>query len=443
MAEYPTELLKTRDKAKELRYKIYGDFVTAHDRGELIVGGSGATHFAIPCGLGNVHFLAGESHGASVAANKDFATACMESVENDGYARDLCSYMRNYWGSARLNKYIDAQGIIHDQFPHYDFVFSLAVCSNHTRWYRHVSDLLGGVPVFGYDLVYHHFAPDTWTQWREDYMLEQFMEAISWMEKVTGREYNDELFIEAFRHEARTSKYYGEAMMLQSTIPAPLDERMIFVYQGLTSMRPYGKEIADFMLEFRDEVQDRVNRGIAAIPNERYRVMTDSNPPWQGLQLYRHIEKDYGVVPIGSIYSIGLHTALSEDEQGNLYPTPVPHEEGVPMRTREEALRAYIDWKGRICGGLFGLFNLHSDGEVGVRIIKQLKADAMLMHMNRGCWGWGIQKSMRIALQEADYPVAVYEGNMGDYREFDYDRSIEKIDSFFDDAVGKVGVGKE
>ena len=438
MAQYPTEPLKTRDKAKELRYKIYGDFVTAHDKGELIVGGSGATHFALPAGLGNHHFLAGESYGAAIAANKDFSTACMEAVENDGYARDLCSYMRNYWGSAMLDKYLDAQGVIHDGFPHYDFVFSLAVCSNHTRWYRHVSDIIGGVPIFGYDLVYHSHAPGTEKQWRVDYMVEQFLEAIEWMEKVTGRTYQDELFIEAFRHEARSSKYYGEAMECQKSIPAPLDERMIFVYQGLTSMRPYGKEVADFMLEFRDEVRDRVARGIAAVPNERYRVMTDSNPPWQGLQLYKHIEQTYGVVPLLSIYSLGLHTAMDVDEYGNLFPTPVPHEVGVPMRTREEAVRAYVEWRSKICGGLFGLLHLHSDGQVAVKILQQWKADAMMMHMNRGCWGWMLQKPARLEIQEAGFPVCIYEGSMGDYREFDMERTLERLDSFYDSAVGKI-----
>ena len=97
MAQYPTERLKTFRKALELRYKIYHDFVTAHERGELVVGGSGATHFSIPLGLGNVHFLSGESYGANVTSGPiDFTTQCMEAVEKAGYARDLCAYMRNY-----------------------------------------------------------------------------------------------------------------------------------------------------------------------------------------------------------------------------------------------------------------------------------------------------------------------------------------------------------
>ena len=149
MAEYPTERLQCFKKAKELRWRIYGDFVTAHDKGELICGGSGASHFTVPQGLGKVHFLAGESYGANIAANKEFVTECMEEFEKAGYARDLCAYLRNYIGAVMLDKYIDAQGVIHSPFPYIDFYFTYHICDDHARWYRIVSELQGGkAPLF-------------------------------------------------------------------------------------------------------------------------------------------------------------------------------------------------------------------------------------------------------------------------------------------------------
>ena len=45
-------------------------------------------------------------------------------------------------------------------------------------------------------------------------------------------------------------------------------------------MCPYLKESKDFYYELRDEVRDRVKRGIAAVATERFRVMIDSQPPW-------------------------------------------------------------------------------------------------------------------------------------------------------------------
>jgi len=439
MADYPTERLQCFKKAKELRFRIYRDFVTAHDKGELICGGSGASHFSVPQGLGKVHFLAGESYGANIAANRAFVTEAMEEFEKAGYARDLCAYLRNYIGAVMLDKYLDAEGNIHSPFPHIDFFFTYHICDDHTRWYRIVSELQGGTaPVFGYDQTPGYQLTNMVTPWGTEYLYEQMAEGVEWMEKVTGRKWDEEKFSEAFRNEARTSKAYAEAMQCNQNIPAPMDEKMIFVFLGLTSMAPFDKEVADFMEEFRDEIKDRAARGIAAVPNERFRVMTDSNPPWQGLQIYRHIEKEYGVATIGSVYSMGLHAAYEYDEQGDLVPAPVPHDIGVPMRNREELLRAHIDWKGKLMTG-FEVFNTIEHEEIIKKILKKWKADAMMIHLNRGCVGNTSQKLVRLALLEAGIPVCVYEGNVGDYREFDYERSLEKIESFFDGVIGKLG----
>jgi len=316
------------------------------------------------------------------------------------------------------------------------------MCDDHVRWYRIVADLqkkMKGVdaPVFGYDQPCAYYFSDLVTTWQQDYVYEQLAEGIEWMEKVTGRTWDDEKFSEAFRNEARSSKAYAEAMLCNTNIPAPLDERIVFTFLGLISMCPFDKEIADFIEEFSAEVKDRAERGIAAVPNERFRVMTDSNPPWQGLQIYRHIAKEYGVATVGSIYSLGLHAAYEYDENQNLVAVPVPHDVGVPMRNREELLRAHIDWKGKLMTG-FEIFNSIAHGEVVKGIMKQWKADGMMIHLNRGCYGNISQKMNRLELLEAGYPVCVYEGNVGDYREFDYERSIDKIDSFFDGVIGRV-----
>ena len=40
----------------------------------------------------------------SIAFDKEFSMQCLEATEKSGYARDLCSYMRNYWGSVILER---------------------------------------------------------------------------------------------------------------------------------------------------------------------------------------------------------------------------------------------------------------------------------------------------------------------------------------------------
>ena len=148
--KYPTERLQCWGKAKSLRENYYRDFAEAHDKGGIRWAGGAWSFDAIPSGLGDdVWSLTGEPYGATVAANKDFALECQEAIETKGYARDLCSYMRNYWGSILLNKYAWPQ--FSEEFPKPDFIWQDHICCSHSKWYQVASDLEGGIPMYSID----------------------------------------------------------------------------------------------------------------------------------------------------------------------------------------------------------------------------------------------------------------------------------------------------
>jgi benzoyl-CoA reductase subunit B len=56
-----------------------------------------------------------------------------------------------------------------------------------------------------------------------------------------------------------------------------------------------------------------------------------------------------------------------------------------------------------------------------------------MLHYNRGCEGLslGIAEN-RLAILEAGFPVMIFEGNMGDEREFDEARTVARIDTFME-----------
>lgn len=68
-----------------------------------------------------------------------------------------------------------------------------------------------------------------------------------------------------------------------------------------------------------------------------------------------------------------------------------------------------------------------------IAIARQAKLDGVLLHYNRGCEGLslGIAEN-RLALQEAGFPVMIFEGNMGDEREFDEAQTLQRIDTFME-----------
>ncbi len=428
MAKYPSEPIKLWNKAKELRRNFYRNFAEAHEKGGIRWMGSAWAFDAVPAGLGeDVYCLTGEPYGAACAFDRPLSAKYLDAAENYGFARDLCSYMRNYWGSIIVDDY--AMG---GKLPKADFAWSQHICCSHGKWYQNACELEGGdVPFFGVDVgvgAYPPFEPEMYEH-RVKYVAEQLLDGIEWMQKVTGREYNDELFFEAAWNDIRSTHKWAEICMLNRAVPAPLDEKSIYSLYVFGTLQKSNGDFADFYDELYDEVKDRVDRGIAAVPNEQGRVITDTQPPWGFLKIYRYMEK-WGVVSLGSLYTFGLEGMWLYDEENNdLKPRPLPPEK---PKTREEACMMLADW--HLSKALYQHF-YHPEYKTRMMdaVAKRWKCDGIILHYNRGCEGLSIGiAENRLGLLEKGHKVMTYEGNMGDEREFDEKATLNRIDIFLE-----------
>ena len=427
MAEtkYKTKPLDCWNDAKQLRAKYYEDYVKAHEKGGIRWAGGAWALSAIPEGLGDdVYSLTGEPYGATVAYDRAFAEKCHEAIEAKGYARDLCAYMRNYWGSIVLDKYVWG-----GEWPKPDFLWTTHICCSHAKWYQVAGELEGGVPFFCIDVSVGPY--EEINERRISYIVSQMMDGIKWMEEVTSRKYDDEKLIQAVYNECRATSSWAEISVLNKAVPAPLDEKTMYSLYVLNTLMKHKKECADFYEKLRDEVRDRVKNKIAAVGNEKFRVMTDTQPPWAFLELWRYLEK-YGVVSIGSLYTFGLMGIFEVKKDGTWGPRTTPQEMGIEIETREQALRVLAEWTlSRPEWQHFYSPDFKSD--MMKRIVKEWKVDGVMLHYNRGCEGLslGIAEN-KLALKKAGIPVMHFEGNMGDEREFDLERTKAEVDAFLE-----------
>jgi len=427
---YPSEPLKCWKKAKELRLKYYRDYAEAKQKGGLRWTGGAETLEAIPYAFGDdVHVLTAEPYGASVAFVTEFCHQCGEAVESRGWAHDLCAYMRNYIGSLLLNRYVFG-----GEFPKPDFILQTGFCCTHGKWFQTVSRLLN-VPFFSIDIGVPPFwkedPSDPAYQHRLQYLVDQMHEAIEWLEKVTGRKCDDERLIEGVYNDSRCTALWAKIAELNQNVPAPLDEKSMYSLYVFCTLDRCRREYVEFYEELYDEVKDRVARGIAALPTERFRLMSDSQPPWAFLKVWRYLEK-FGVVSTGSIYTIGLEGVWDVDENWNLKPREDLKSQGVELRTRDDALRALADWHMR--RPIYAMFyRAEWKSKLMISYARQWKCNAAMLHLNRGCEGTslGIMEN-RKALLDAGIPVLTYEGNMGDDRDFDEPRTMARIDAFME-----------
>ena len=424
MPKYPTEPLKCWKKAKELRDKYYLDYATAHERGGLRWTGGAWSFDAIPAGLGDdVYPITGEPYAAGIAFNKPFSMRCLEETESRGWARDLCAYMRNYWGSMYLNEYNGG-----GEYPKPDFAFQDHICCSHAKWYQHVAEYKN-IPYFCIDVSVGPYKD--LTEDRLMFVVNQMHESIEFLEKVTGRTYDDEKLIEAVKNDTLSTSIWAEICTYNKNIPAPLDEKTMYSLYVFGTLMRHSKDVVDFYRELLDEVKDRAARGIAAIPNERCRLMSDTQPPWGFLKVFRYLE-GYGALSVGSLYSFGLMGIWEDKPDGSWGPRTTPMAKGIPIDSRDQALQVLADWNLSKPEWQH-FYDAGLKTKMMLRIVREWKLDGVMLHMNRGCEGLscGISEN-RLGIAEAGVPVMTFEGNMGDEREFDEIKTRDRMDTFME-----------
>lgn len=421
---YETRPWECWQKAKELRASYFKRYAEASEKGILRTGGS-ILLFPLPAGLGDFIHLHSEPYGLAVGSNPELSRRCLEAVEGRGFARDLCAYMRNYWGSVFLNEYV-----LGGPFPEPDFYFQIHNCDTHAKWYQVIQEKLG-IPVLAIDYpVGPRYQRE---KGRFDYLFNQLQEAIPWMEKATGRKFNDGKFFEALRNLFLTQSLWGEICLLNRAIPATIDIKTMHTFQGVSALIAHEKESIEFHRMLLDEVKYRVERGIAAIPNERCRLMHDNQPPWFFLEMYRFLES-YGAVAIISLYLLFLTGTIEVDADGNFEVMKTPEQRRKVMKTRDDALRLIAEWHLRRYTWTNALVcEAEEKSEWQVQIARNFKVDGAIIHLNRGCEQMAShQKQVRLALINAGFPVVVYEGNMADKREFDEAQTMNRLTVFME-----------
>ncbi len=425
--KYKVEPLKSWGKAKELRKAYFDNYVNAKQSGGLRVCGSAWAFHALPYGLGeDIYWLTGEPYGAQVAFDKDANKQLQDVASNKGWAHDLCSYMRSYWGSIYADKWVFG-----GKWPTADFAFTNQICCSHSKWYQEVARS-EKIPFKAIDVSSGAYE---WIKGVDDpritYIANQMAEAIEWMEKVTGRKFDDENFIKHLKYEFRATSTWAKICELQKTIPAPLDEKAIFSLYSLATLNKADKSTAEYYDELYDEAADRAKRGIAAVGNERCRLISDTQPPWGFLKMFRYLE-DFGAMSIGSLYTFGLQGIFEEKKDGTWGYRPTPMDKGIEINDRETALKLYAEWNAAK-PEYQQFYDPNIKTRLMMHIIKEWKVDGVMLHLNRGCEGLslGIMQN-KDELSELGIKVMTYEGNMGDETEFDEDRVLARIDSFME-----------
>jgi benzoyl-CoA reductase subunit B len=286
--------VKARYAFREFEDKMYRRTREASNAGALTCWSMGVYWQVIPIlrAMG-FEIIYPENFGAYCAAS-GVANIFLDRADTEGFPTYLCGYARINLGYSALMKDLGKipPGAPAGGIAKPDLLVSRAgVCDAGFKWFQAVSRYYD-VPTW---LVEHphpgviEFFEEGFYEHNINYMVESLREFVQFIEKFVGKRLSWDKLSELVSNLERTTKLWQEINDLRRAKPCPMHSRDFW-----TCMVPhyfYGDESESYDLyrDLYDEVKYRVNSGIGAVKNEKYRLLFSELPPWHSLGFFDNL----------------------------------------------------------------------------------------------------------------------------------------------------------
>lgn len=385
MTEATEEKLPAKKVLANIVETCYQEAADAKARGEKI--GWSASNFPqeIAQTLG-LHVVYPESQAAAISAKGAGLTMCEHAEGELGFSNDLCAYARISMAYADLGKCPNGE----KDMPLPDFVLCCNnICNCMQSWYENLGKMLD-IPVIMIDIPYSNdYDID---QKRIDYVRGQFEEAITQLEEITGKKWDDKKFEEVMDVSVRSGKAWLEATTYTNYKPSPLNGFDLFNHMAVATVARGRQDSLEAFEQLIEEYKQFVAEHKSTYKvEEQYRIMFEGIACWPYLRATSHPLKEAGANVTACVYGPAF---------------------GIVYNNLDELAAAYCSVPNAI--------SLERATELRESVCRDAKVDGGLVHINRSCKMWsGIAPEMgrRIA-RDLDIPVVMFDGDQADPRNF-------------------------
>jgi bcr-type benzoyl-CoA reductase subunit B len=346
-----------------------------------------------------------ENHGALCGAQNAGAELCAVAEEY-GYDQDLCSYARIDLGHMFSGKTPVGR------LPKPDLLFaSNNICQTVLYWYRALA-YNWKVPLLVFETPFNF---EEITDRDMVYMVRQFEEMIPLLEDVSGRPFRPNLFQEIIRIARETSVTWGEVLATMKARPAPMTVFEAFGHLApIVSLR--GLPVAlEYYRTLLGELQQRVDRGIGAVQNERRRLMWDNIAIWFKARDFASLFAERGMTCVTATYT----NAWAE--------TTHDLDENRPFESMAKAYSLVILNR-----------NLNYRLKLMERLIREYQVDGLVIHSARSCkpYSVGQYDLKRHLTEQMGVPAVVIEADIADSRAYSEEQTQNRLQAFFEAVEG-------
>lgn len=344
-----------------------------------------------------------ESHASVCGAAKQGAQFC-EAAEAEGYSRDLCSYFRCDRGSTLL-KDSPVGGL-----PDPDFLFGCNnICGTILKWYE-VCSRHFGAPFLFVDTPFVHTTVEAHAVEYVEEQLEGFMPVL---ESLTSRKFDEEKFMKALNLSKECVGLWREILSFGAHKPSPLTCFDAFTQMAAIVSLRGTEEAVNHYQKLKNELEERIQKGISAVENEKIRLLWDNIPLWYAIRGLSQLFEEHKACLVADTYTNAW--ASADIDTGN----PL---ESLALNYLSIYLNISMDLMlERITG-----------------LIKKFEVDGMVMHSNRSCkpYSLGQYDLAQSVKEETGIPVLIIEADMVDSRAYAEEQVKTRVEAFLETLGG-------
>lgn len=351
------------------------------------------------------YILYPENHAALCGARRKTVEIASEA-ENAGFSRDICSYARTDIGAALSGKTPVGK------LPRPDILLACTnICQTVLYWYRVLADYFH-VPLI---LVDTPFVYEKASQNDIAYVKRQLEEMIPVAEKITGKRLLYKKLKEVVHLSKEASYLWLEVLNRGKHVPSPLT-----AFDGFIHMAPIvdlrGEPVAvAYYRQLLKEIDERIEKGIPAVKNERKRLIWDNLPIWFKLREMAHTFARHGANIVTATYTYAW---------GELAPMM---EEARPL---ESVARTY----------LHPILNRGTGHKLKTmrQMVQDFSADGVVLHSDRSCkpYSLGQIDQRDYFVNEYGVPALLLEADHSDPRSYSDEQAENRIAAFMEILEG-------
>ena len=339
--------------------------------------------------------------------------------EKEGYADEVCSYVKSSVGMAAIEN-MGPQGY---KIPEPDFLFLVHnSCFTFMKWWE-ILRRKYKCPIVE---VHLPFSGNEGKISKESikYGVKQFKEVvIPKLEELTGKKFDIDKLKERLRYSAEAEENYFHSMNTAKNTPCPYDAGLNGIYYvgPINSALRGTPQVAEYYKKLRKYLEQRVSRGEGPITSfgqmndQKYRIVLEGLVPWMKQDSFYKILYDEKVVLVGASYlNVGGLYDLGEFSSGY-------HDPSRPLESLCEQVTNCLGSSG-----------INARLEVIMKEIQDYNADGFMVNSIKSCKAFITGQLVMIKELErrTGMPGAFFESDMMDARFYSDSNIKNRIESY-------------